>query len=119
VASLISKRIHGLPAGNAFVYANKGNLATIGRSAAVAQFGALGLSGLLAWLLWLGVHLCFLVGFRNRYLVLCQWVWHYFTYHGGARLITGPSDAKVAWPTQPRRLARPGRGSDGAPVPII
>jgi NADH dehydrogenase len=90
-----------------FRYRNKGQLATIGRSAAVAEFGWLALSGFVAWVLWLVVHLCFLVGFRNRYLVLSQWVWHYVTFQGGARLITGPREGEITWPAQPRRLARP------------
>jgi NADH:ubiquinone reductase (H+-translocating) len=107
---------HGTPG---FRYRNKGQLATIGRSAAVAEFGWLALSGFVAWVLWLVVHVCFLVGFRNRYLVLSQWVWHYFTYQGGARLITGPRDGSITWPAQPRRLARPPKlvSALSSPVP--
>jgi NADH:ubiquinone reductase (H+-translocating) len=73
-----------------FRYRNKGSLATVGRSAAVADFGWLKLSGPLAWLAWLGLHLMFLVGFRNRVLVLFQWLWSFVSYDRGARLITGP-----------------------------
>jgi NADH dehydrogenase len=73
-----------------FHYIDKGSLATIGRAAAVADLGRLKLSGLVAWLAWLFIHLFFLIGFRNRYLVLVQWAWSYFTYDRGARLITGP-----------------------------
>jgi NADH:quinone reductase (non-electrogenic) len=72
-----------------FHYVNKGNLATIGRAAAVADFGKVHISGFLAWLSWLFVHIFFLIGFRNRILVLIQWAWSYFTYERGARLITG------------------------------
>jgi NADH dehydrogenase len=72
-----------------FHYLDKGSLATIGRAAAVAQFGKLHISGYFAWLAWLFVHIFFLIGFRNRLIVLFQWAWSYFTYERGARLITG------------------------------
>jgi len=72
-----------------FHYLDKGSLATIGRAAAVAQFGALHISGYIAWLAWLFVHIFFLIGFRNRLIVLIQWAWSYVTYERGARLITG------------------------------
>jgi NADH dehydrogenase len=73
----------------AFHYRDKGSLATIGRAAAVAQFGSLHISGFMAWLAWLFVHILFLIGFQNRVLVFIQWAWSYFTYERGARLITG------------------------------
>jgi NADH:ubiquinone reductase (H+-translocating) len=72
-----------------FVYRDKGSLATIGRAAAVAHVGRLKLRGFLAWLLWLFVHILYLVGFRNRVVVLINWAWAYFTLSRGARLITG------------------------------
>jgi NADH dehydrogenase len=72
-----------------FHYWDKGSLATIGRAAAVAQFGKIHISGFLAWLAWLFIHILFLIGFQNRVLVLIQWAWSYFTYERGARLITG------------------------------
>ncbi len=72
-----------------FHYWDKGSLATIGRAAAVAQFGKIHISGFLAWLSWLFVHIFFLIGFRNRLLVFIQWAWSYLTYERGARLITG------------------------------
>ncbi len=72
-----------------FHYFDKGSLATIGRAAGVAQFGKLHISGFIAWLAWLFVHIFFLIGFRNRLIVLIQWAWSYFTYERGARLITG------------------------------
>lgn len=72
-----------------FAYLDKGSLATIGRSAGVAQFRKLRFSGAPAWLAWLGVHLIFLIGFRNKISVLIQWVYSYFTYKRGARIITG------------------------------
>ena len=76
----------------AFHYHDKGSLATIGRSAAIAQFGKIHISGFMAWLAWLFVHILFLIGFRNRVLVFIQWAWSYFTYERGARLITGSTN---------------------------
>jgi NADH dehydrogenase len=73
----------------AFHYWDKGSLATIGRAAAVAQFGKIHISGFIAWLAWLFVHILFLIGFRNRLIVFIQWAWSYVTYERGARLITG------------------------------
>jgi len=72
-----------------FRYRDKGSLATIGRSAAVADFGRLRFSGWFAWLLWWLVHILFLIGFRNRVIVLFGWAWQYVTFQRGARLITG------------------------------
>ncbi|MBI3726614.1 FAD-dependent oxidoreductase, partial [bacterium] len=74
-----------------FHYRDKGSLATIGRSAGVAALGSLQLSGCTAWLAWLLVHIFFLIGFRNRVLVILEWAWAYATYERGARLITGPT----------------------------
>lgn len=84
----IGAEMRGEPRKN-FHYFNKGNLATIGRAAAVAEFGKIHISGFLAWLAWLFIHVFFLIGFRNRIIVLVQWAWSYFTYERGARLITG------------------------------
>jgi NADH:ubiquinone reductase (H+-translocating) len=72
-----------------FAYRDKGNLATIGRAAAVAEVGRLKLHGFVAWILWLFVHILYLVGFRNRLVVLINWAWAYVTLSRGARLITG------------------------------
>jgi NADH dehydrogenase len=77
------------PSRPAFHYWDKGSLATIGRAAAVAQFGKIHISGFMAWLSWLFVHIFFLIGFRSRLLVFIQWAWSYVTYERGARLITG------------------------------
>ena len=71
-----------------FRYVNKGNLATIGRYKAVADFGSFRLTGWVAWWFWLFVHILYLVGFRNRISVLVQWAYAYFTYQRGVRLIT-------------------------------
>jgi NADH dehydrogenase len=72
-----------------FNYVDKGSMATIGRSAAVAYAETLEFSGFIAWVMWLGVHIIFLIGFHNRAIVFFQWVWSYFTYKRGARIITG------------------------------
>lgn len=71
-----------------FHYRDKGTLATIGRSKAVADLGRLHFSGYLAWLAWLFIHLLFLIGFRNRFMVMADWAWDYITYNHSARLIT-------------------------------
>ncbi|HSA92562.1 MAG TPA: hypothetical protein VLE48_06075, partial [Terriglobales bacterium] len=75
-----------------FVYLDKGSLATIGRAAAVADLPGLRLSGWIAWLAWLFIHIYFLIGFRNRILVIIQWAWAYLTFQCGTRLITGRTD---------------------------
>jgi NADH dehydrogenase len=88
----VGRQIAGDLAGNArkpFHYVDKGSLATIGRAAAVADFGKLHISGYFAWLSWLFVHIFFLIGFRNRIIVMIQWAWSYLTYDRSARLITG------------------------------
>ena len=84
----ICRAIEGLPR-VAFHYWDKGNLATIGRAQAVADLGRLQISGIIAWLAWLFVHVLFLIGFRNRFVVIFEWAWAYLTYQRGARLITG------------------------------
>jgi NADH:ubiquinone reductase (H+-translocating) len=88
-----------------FDYFDKGTMATIGRSAAVADVRGLRFSGMLAWLAWLFVHLMFLVGFRNRLAVLLQWAYAYFAYKRGARIITNvtplPETSHVTSPNQP------------------
>jgi NADH:ubiquinone reductase (H+-translocating) len=88
VARNIQNSIAGRPYQH-FRYFDKGNMATIGRKAAIAEIGKLHMSGFIAWLAWLGVHIFFLIGFRNRFAVLFNWAWSYFTYQRGARLITG------------------------------
>ncbi|MBV8615928.1 MAG: NAD(P)/FAD-dependent oxidoreductase, partial [Acetobacteraceae bacterium] len=89
VARLLKRRLDGAPPPPPFRYHHAGDLATIGRSSAVMDFGRIKLSGLPAWLLWGGVHIFFLIGFRNRVIVLLGWLWSYFTGERGARLITG------------------------------
>ncbi len=75
-----------------FTYVDKGTMATIGRSKAIAEFAGLKFKGLIAWLMWLGLHVFFLIGFRNRFSVMASWFWAYLTRERSARLITGDSD---------------------------
>lgn len=95
VAGLVARELRGeklAPVGRAaFAYYDKGSMATIGRSSAVAEIKNLKLTGFPAWAAWLGVHLLFLVGFRSKTSVLMQWMYSYFTYKRGARIITGTS----------------------------
>ncbi|MBV8518034.1 MAG: NAD(P)/FAD-dependent oxidoreductase [Acidobacteria bacterium] len=84
----LERALEGQPL-RAFRYRDKGSLATIGRAAAVADFGRIRFGGFFAWLAWLVIHIFFLIGFRNRFLVITQWAWAYLTYQRGARLITG------------------------------
>jgi len=95
VAKTVARDLENQPRRN-FHYHDKGSLATIGRAAAVAQIGKFELSGYFAWLAWLLIHIFFLIGFRNRLLVMIQWAWSYLTYERGARLITG-SDELAGW----------------------
>lgn len=87
-----------------FRYVDKGSMATIGRGAAVAQVGRLRVSGTLAWLFWLFVHIFFLIGFRNRLMVMLSWAWSYLSYDRGARLITGRAEGPLVTGLSSRRL---------------
>jgi len=89
-AKLIRARLSGRASSmKPFAYWNKGTLATIGRAAAVADFGKVRFGGFLAWLSWLVIHIFFLIGYQNRIVVVLKWAMQYFTYNRGARLITG------------------------------
>ncbi|MFT3924824.1 MAG: NAD(P)/FAD-dependent oxidoreductase [Myxococcales bacterium] len=109
VAQVIASELRAKSSGTApaarqpFRYFDKGSMATIGRSRAIAEAGRLKLSGFLAWLAWLMVHIWYLIGFRNRLLVMFDWAWSYFTYRRGARLITGGR----LQPGAPVRASRP------------
>jgi NADH dehydrogenase len=87
-ALMIRERIAGRTS-RPFRYRDYGNLATIGRMAAVVDLGRLRFSGTLAWLFWLFAHVFFLIGFRNRLVVMGEWIWSYFTYQRHARIILG------------------------------
>lgn len=73
-----------------FRYKDKGSLATIGRAAAIADFGSVKFAGFFAWMVWLVVHIFFLIGFRNRFIVMFEWAWLYITYQRSARVILDP-----------------------------
>jgi NADH dehydrogenase len=89
VAGQIAAEARGERGREPFRYRDPGQLATIGRGAAVAQFASVRFSGYAAWLAWLAIHLTKLIEFENRMLVLMQWAWNYITWNRGARLITG------------------------------
>jgi NADH dehydrogenase len=94
VGKLISARIAGRERQKPFRYMHLGELATIGRRAAVVKFGALELKGFLGWLFWSLAHIYFLIGLRNRFVVAFNWFWDYITFQRGARLITDVPDGK-------------------------
>ena len=95
VASVVDKRVKEKTAPRLFNYVDKGNLSTVGRSFAVVDFGKLRLSGLLAWLIWIVVHIYYLIGFRSRILTILEWAWAYFTFQRGARIITSEESAEA------------------------
>ena len=89
-ANLVREQANRSP--RPFAYRDKGSMATIGRKAAVADFGRIRFGGFLAWLLWSGVHVFFLIEYENRVLVALRWLWNYVTRNRGTRLITGRAD---------------------------
>jgi NADH dehydrogenase len=86
-------RIAGEPTAS-FRYKNLGNMATIGRNHAIADIGPVKIDGFVAWLIWLFIHILNLIGFRNRAVVMIQWMWSYFTFQRGARLITSTAKSR-------------------------
>lgn len=100
VAQAIRARLQGRAAAP-FRYRDFGNLATIGRQAAVVDFGRLRFSGVIAWWFWLWAHVFFLIGFRNRLVVLLNWTWAYWTYQRGARIILGEDEDDDGAPPAP------------------
>ena len=91
VVSVIAGRVEGLPHPEAFRYVDKGTMATIGRFYGIVSIGKFRIAGLLGWVMWLVLHLMFLIGFRNRLVVGFQWLVYLTTFQRGARLIT-PGD---------------------------
>ena len=106
VAKCIKARLKGQPL-QPFTYRDYGNLATIGRNHAVADFGRVTVSGHVAWLLWCVAHIWFLSGFRNRFVVGASWFWNYLTFTRGARLITGDVAPDLPATLVPRPALRP------------
>lgn len=88
-AEIIRQRLHGNKIAKLFQYRDKGNLCVIGRNTAVADLGRFRFNGFLAWLIWIFVHIRYLIGFDNKFLVLFQWGWNYLTQRRRSRLITG------------------------------
>ncbi|WP_295918337.1 NAD(P)/FAD-dependent oxidoreductase [uncultured Xanthomonas sp.] len=101
VADTLRRRLRGDTASVPFRYADYGNLATIGRMAAIVHLGRLQLSGVLAWWFWLAAHVFFLIGFRNRVVVLLNWAWAYWSYQRAARIILGDPPAAEDTQAQP------------------
>jgi NADH dehydrogenase len=98
VGKLLTRRIAGRETGKAFRYVHLGDLATIGRRAAVVKFGPLELKGFVGWLFWSVAHIYFLIGLRNRFVVAFNWFWDYLTFQRGARLITDVPDNEGTGP---------------------
>jgi NADH dehydrogenase len=117
IGQAILREIAGKPRGE-FRYFDKGQMATIGRSRAIVEIGRLHLAGFFAWLVWLVVHIYYLVGFKNRMFVVVQWAWSYLTFRRGARLIVGkewrffPSEHDASQPDPPLPV-RANRGQGG------
>jgi NADH dehydrogenase len=116
VADLIQRRLRG-QAPVPFHFRDRGTMATIGRAAAVADFGWIRFNGLLAWLAWLFIHVLFLIEFENRLLVMLQWAWNYLTRGRSARLITGQDapEPTAPGPTHPT----PAQGPHGSVAPFV
>jgi NADH:ubiquinone reductase (H+-translocating) len=104
VARAIDEQIEGKTNLQPFRYHDKGNLATVGRAFGLTVFGPLRLAGWFAWILWLSVHIFYLIGFRNRLMVFLQWAWAYVTHKRSARLITcEPTSDSCAQASPPER----------------
>src|SRR5215831_754818 len=98
-AASVLQRLEGRKA-TPFHYRDPGNLAVLGRGNAICDLGRVHLSGLAGWLVWCFVHILYLIGFRNRFVVMFEWAWAYVTWQRGARLITGPLPP-MTWPAEP------------------
>jgi NADH dehydrogenase len=95
VASIIKNKILNNKTKIKFCYKNRGYLATIGRSKAIVDFGWFALKGKIGWIFWSLIHIYFLIGFRNRFIVFINWIWSYLTFSKGSRLITNNSNKKI------------------------
>ncbi len=100
-------RLHAGQETQPFRYFDKGQMATIGRASAITQVGSLKMKGLIAWLAWCFVHILYLIGFRNRLLVLIQWMWSYFGFKRGTRIMTAEN-----WKPSTSRSVEAGKNSD-------
>ncbi len=114
VARAVQRRLAGRPVAG-FRYRDKGNLATIGRSSAVADLRGIEVNGFVAWVLWLGVHLFYLIGFQNRLIVILRWTFSFITHGRGARLIDGLATSRDDFAAAVTR-ARPARDDRAEPL---
>ena len=105
IAKNIIRELQGLPRKN-FKYFDKGIMATIGRASAVVQTRQFKLSGYFAWITWLFIHIMYLAGFRNRFIVMIQWIWSYITKHRGSRLITVQNCKELKAPKKIRKITQ-------------
>lgn len=112
LGKLLSKHYDPAVTRTTFEYRNKGSMATIGRARAVAEFGRLKVSGFFAWIAWCTVHILLLVGFRNRWRVLSEWVWNYFTFKRGVQLITDRSECHNCHSPKEVSSQKPNRGME-------
>ncbi len=103
----------------AFVYHDKGSMAVIGKARAVVQIGRFKLGGFVAWLLWAGIHIAFLINFRNRLLVLMRWLWNWVTNARDARLITGEATLDVHIPASPEFVTNGADGHSSTAAPRV
>jgi NADH dehydrogenase len=116
-AQRIRRMIAGQPV-EPFHYVDKGSLATLGRRAAIADIRGIRLSGFIAWLAWLFIHLAYLIQFRNRVIVLMEWAWSYVTFQRGARLITGPVPEELVPSPPPSPAHAPPRREPAQPANV-
>ena len=111
IATVIEREVKGevpQPARSHFSYRDKGSMAIVGKARAVAEIGRLKLGGFLAWLIWGGIHIAFLIGFRNRLQVLLSWFWSWLLNARDARLITGPATLEIETPGPAEFIVGPG-----------
>ena len=92
VGRQIAAKVEGKPRERVFHYHNKGDMATVGRSFAIGVIGKWRVSGLIGWVLWMGIHISYLVNFRSRIIVFIEWAWAYLTFERGVRLIISAED---------------------------
>lgn len=115
VAQVLKERLSGDKITAPFRYKDKGSMATVGRAFAIVLSKKLKLSGAIAWLAWLFIHIMYLVGFRSRFIVIFQWIWAYITYQRGVRLIVGEDVPEPKRPAPPPEIPVTARDTQPAP----
>ncbi|HEY1066655.1 MAG TPA: NAD(P)/FAD-dependent oxidoreductase [Pirellulales bacterium] len=116
VAKIIRDRQNGNPPDDKFVYKDLGSMATIGRAKAIAEVNGWKFHGYIAWLMWLFIHVMYLIEFQNRVLVMMQWAFNYITFNRSARLITQDQSGPMPWPTKDNPHVRDAGLAPSAPV---